>query len=157
MYTHTHTCTQARTHTHTHTHTRTHTLCMQIRSTQRCFFVFLPPNFGLSKQFLHFPQSGFKQFTQSEQLWRRLYFQGDGGVLSTLVTLLVLRAFVLLFDVLLGVSDFGVLLCLLKCVSLVCVLLLLGDSTLYFLGRPFLLLGRSPFSTVSTEGSSTLK
>ena len=131
---------------------------MQIRSMQRCFFVFLPPNFGLSKQLLHLPQSGFKQFAQPEQLWRRLYFRGGGGG-GVLSSLLVLAAVTLLFDGVsdFGVSDFGLLLSLLKCVSLVCVLLLLGDSTLYFLGRPFLLFGWSQFSTVSTEGSSTLK
>ena len=63
---------------------------------------------------------------------------------------------VLLFDVL-GVSDFGVSLLLLKCVNLDCVFLLLGESTLYFLGRPFLLFGWSPFSTLSIKGSGTLK
>ena len=48
---------------------------VQTRSTQRCLFTFWPPNLGLSRQFLHFPQSSLLQFAQPPQALRRL--RGD--------------------------------------------------------------------------------
>ena len=121
------------------------TLYTQIRSRHRCLLVFLPPNFGLSKQFLHLPHSGVLHFSQLQPLVLNLF-----GVSSLLFG--AIRVLLLLVETATEL-DLAFSLLLLRLVNVVCILLL-GESTLYFLGRPFFRFGPS---SVSAEGSSTLK